>query len=395
MPRKLIYLYKVFLRFLFDVPLYIRALLLIRNARHKNNMSVLAEIATTNEFFYLLPVLKKLCEDNAAIIFFCRAGLRGALSELRDSFFVSTPPFILDISWIRKFPEVDFYLNATLSYDIVVPARAKYKINFPHTTTAKNKDIFSPAIGKISDSFNSGPAYETDLLNYCKENNIKQIPRMHAVGVPRTDALFDHTIDRERFLSGVGLDPNKRTVMYAPTWNQDASLMSWIEHILEIPEKHNVNLIVKIHPGMYINPKNKKSSGGVDWKTFFAQERLMKKGIINVYNEDSVDYVMASDIGITDMSTIWTEFFILHKHMVFIHMEEFFKNHGLSSLGDFRERCGYMVSDIGALDKVLDDIFSGNLPVKTDQALEKLISYNAGGATKATVDKLKELYEAK
>ncbi|MCH8189707.1 MAG: CDP-glycerol glycerophosphotransferase family protein, partial [Proteobacteria bacterium] len=46
-------------------------------------------------------------------------------------------------------------------------------------------------------------------------------PRFVNIGMPKTDAFFDDSLSRNSFLKDLGLDPDRKTVLYAPTWRPE------------------------------------------------------------------------------------------------------------------------------------------------------------------------------
>ncbi len=379
---------------LWEIPQILWLNILIRRARKTKRPVILMELTTSHDIFCIYGVLQSLYKMNALVIYSGKDNARRIADEQIPKEFHPGEYYWINVVWTNWLAQIDFYLNTILSYDINVPETARYKINFPHTITSKTKyDVFSPAIEKISDTVITGPAYERDFLTYCQDHNIKKLPTFHRLGGPKSDNLFTRKINKKEFLRKIGLNPEIPTVFYGPTYNQDASIFTWLEDIMKIPQKNNVNLIIKVHPGAYLDPTNKKSSGGIDWEKFFSAENLRKNHIYNVIDQDSAEYVMASDITITDISTIWIESYFLRKKMIFLDIPAFFKTHQMNSLGDFREKYGYLVKDVTELHKTIAGMISETIPRKEKYDIDDLLLYNKGHATEATVNKIKELYE--
>jgi len=390
---------KKFLLFIMEFPKVFILNFSIKKARRDKRIVVLVELRTTNEFFFLEPVLEILYKNNALIIFIShskfteQSQLYYFLCALIKSAFKNKKPQLLNLLWRNSFSHLDFYVNATLSYDVKVPANAKHKIHFPHVITSKTKyDVFSSVIEDMTDIFIPGKFYEKDLLTYCKNNNIKKIPALHNVGSPKSDYLFNKKINKKELLEKIGFDPDLKTIFYAPTWNQEASTPIWLEDILAIPEKHKVNLIIKMHPGVYTNPKSKRFSGGIDWKTFFEASHLREKRIYNALNEDSAEYVMVTDIAITDISTIWIEFYLLRKDIIFLDIPEFFQKYEKNSLGEFRNTYGYLVKDANEMNNLIQNMLNSSFDKKNPPTIDNELIYNKAKAAKVAFDAIKKLY---
>src|SRR3989338_11119662 len=358
----------------------------------RQKKAVLMNITTTNEFFYLKPILNSLARDMRYLIII--SADRKIYSDVKNLFKtklkLSLP--IVNLFWANAFGRLNFYINATLSYDTIVPAKAKYKINLPHSIVSKSKsDIFSPVIEKMTDIFATGQAFIQDLKNYYRDNRLDNLLKIHNVGCPKSDALFSGQVNKINLLKEIGLDPDLPTVFYAPTWNQEASVYSWIEDILNLPEKFKINLIIKLHPGVYVDPDKKKVSGGVNWRNYFQSEHLRQKRIYNILNEDSTDFVKITDVAITDISTTWIEFYLTKKPIIFLDIPEFFKKYEFNSLGDVRNAYGYLVKDVGELDKIVSAIITNNLKLKNPPLIDEQLIFNRGKATSAALEIINSL----
>lgn len=66
------------------------------------------------------------------------------------------------------------------------------------------------------------------------------------MGYPRFDRFFNEPIDRAEKLLELGLDPNRKTVVWLPTWSTLSSIEAFAEGIALLQQDHNV--IVKPHP---------------------------------------------------------------------------------------------------------------------------------------------------
>ena len=370
-----------------------KVLILVRQTKSQADKKVvLVGITTTNEFFYLKPILAGLIGDKKYwLVILADKKIYADLKNLVKTELNKNLPVVNNF-WAKFFLQIDIYLNATLSYDTVVPAQAKHKISLPHSITSKSKaDIFSPVLGEITDIFVTGPAFVIDLENYYQQNSIKHRPVVHQVGCPKSDELFTGNIDKKQLLQKIGLDPDLPTVFYAPTWNQEASVYSWLEDIMVLTKKFKINLIIKLHPGAYADPRKVKVSGGVDWKKFFVAENLKQHRIYNVLNDDSADFVKITDLAITDISTTWIEFYLLRKPIVFLDIPQFFAKYGFNSLGDFRHAYGYVVKTAKELDEIMNQFVNLSLLVKNPPALDDQLLFNKGQATPAALSLINSL----
>jgi len=84
-----------------------------------------------------------------------------------------------------------------------------------------------------------GP-YQAQGLSFC-ETTLKI-----QMGYPRFDRFFNEPIDRKKRLTELGLDPQRKTVVWLPTWSTLCSIEAFAPIVAELQEQHNV--IVKPHP---------------------------------------------------------------------------------------------------------------------------------------------------
>ncbi len=68
---------------------------------------------------------------------------------------------------------------------------------------------------------------------------------VHLIGLPKLDPVFNGTFDREEVLRRWGLDPSRKTVLFAPTY-KPTCLYRVKDAIFEQTQDHN--LIIKLHP---------------------------------------------------------------------------------------------------------------------------------------------------
>jgi len=139
------------------------------------------------------------------------------------------------------------------------------------------------------------------------------------VGYPKLDCLVDGSLDRDEILRSLGIDPGRRTVLYAPTWSQYSSLNDIGEELVRRLCEAGYAVIVKLHDrsrdGAQIH------SGGVDWVS-----RL--KPLLDKYNghlasgSDASPYLAAADALITDHSSVGFEYLLLDRPLIRIESPE-------------------------------------------------------------------------
>jgi hypothetical protein len=133
-------------------------------------------------------------------------------------------------------------------------------------------------------------------------------------GYPKVDCLVDGSLDRRAIAARLNLDANRPTVLYAPTWSEYSSLNTVGEQVIAILSVLNLNVIVKLHACSY----TPRGSGGIEWagrlSTHFNQPNVAV-----VEDPDPSPYMFASDLLVTDHSTVGFEFMVLDRPVVVLH----------------------------------------------------------------------------
>jgi CDP-glycerol glycerophosphotransferase len=135
------------------------------------------------------------------------------------------------------------------------------------------------------------------------------------VGYPKLDALVNGRIDAAAVHARLGLEMHRRTALYAPTWSPASSLNIAGETIIHSLADAGFNVIVKPHD-LSFDP-DPKYSGGIDWR---ARLRSIERAgrIVVAQDADSSPLMAASDVLVTDHSSIGFEFCLLDRPIVVV-----------------------------------------------------------------------------
>jgi hypothetical protein len=139
------------------------------------------------------------------------------------------------------------------------------------------------------------------------------------VGMPKLDCLLDGSLERDSVLSALGLDPARRTVLYAPTWSPYSSLNAMGEELVARLTERGYCVIVKLHDRS--RDPEFVHSGGVDW---IARLEPMLSSCSGMFatGSDACPYMAAADLLITDHSSVGFEYLLLDRPVVRIEMPE-------------------------------------------------------------------------
>jgi hypothetical protein len=136
------------------------------------------------------------------------------------------------------------------------------------------------------------------------------------VGLPKLDPLLSGAYDRQSIVKKHGLDPNKKIVLYAPTYKPTSIFMVG-EAVAALSGRHNV--IVKLHPYSWSG----KYAPHSQHRLF---ERLLKThpSIVLVAKEDHdiMPYLWAADTMISEASSVINEFLALGRCGIIVDLPD-------------------------------------------------------------------------
>ena len=139
------------------------------------------------------------------------------------------------------------------------------------------------------------------------------------IGMPKVDRLVDGSLQRLAVLTSLGLDPERSTVLYAPTWSPQSSLNRLGIDLIRRLAALRVNVIVKLHDRS--RDARARYSGGVDWPAAVADVLPAGRGVL-APSSDICPYLEAADLMVTDHSSAGFEYLLLDRPIVRIHVPE-------------------------------------------------------------------------
>lgn len=138
---------------------------------------------------------------------------------------------------------------------------------------------------------------------------------LELTGFTKIDPLFNGQIpDRNTILSGLGLDPDKKTLLYGPTFYPSS-----FEYFgLKLPEMtKDINLIIKLHQWSYFM---EKYSGVNLCRHVKLTAKIHKKypqvAIIEPEHYNIIDLYQAADVLLTEASSTIYEFMALRRPVI-------------------------------------------------------------------------------
>jgi len=172
---------------------------------------------------------------------------------------------------------------------------------------------------------------------YVNDFGYKEKDNLFVTGYGRLDYLKEYKNNENRKLKKVeiikkyNLDENKQTVLYAPTWIHNSNLIkndfmnpknnSFIKFLDTISSNLNINLIFRPHLNTVYSKNDVSFINALKNISFMPQDKY-----------DSVeDFLVISDILITDYSSIAFDYMLLDRPVLFLNTPSSF------NLGLFKE----------------------------------------------------------
>lgn len=357
---------------------------------------------------YILPIYKILKAKTNKISYYIATHYIGDES-LKEFEIPVTKQF--NVKFSKEFPWADIFLSPHI-YGVGNVKSLKIHIN--HNQPVKYESYQKSEFVNYDVHFLTSPLHREQTENTIKKyglekNNIK----LYDTGYSKSDKLLKGEYNREEVLKKLDLDPSKKTVLYAPSWDEGLSLRNAGEEVIKnILKTENINLIVKLHPISYCpedGPNYLFYTGGINWtEKLSAFEEY--KNFRHVPGNNIDPLLEAADVMVTDVSSVALEFIMLDKPVIYIDCPEFFEKtlkKTYSTFGDTTaefvkndpkanagRHVGEVVYDIENLREVIIDSLE-NPDKLSDKRKEfsKQLSYNPGRASEAAGEKILEFLD--
>jgi len=212
------------------------------------------------------------------------------------------------VGWMR----IDLFLSAD-PWNSPAMRRAYRRMNFFHGVAGKY-DLDNPGhLPTGFDRYDRVAFINVDRMRRYVDGGIVRPDAAVLVGYPKIDALVNGRYDAAAVRARFGLEMHRRTAIYAPTWSPASSLHLAGEAIVEDLVGAGFNVLIKPHD-LSFDPAP-KYSGGIDWrKRLRGVERPGR--VVLCEQADVSPLLAASDVMITDHSTVAFEFFLLDRPVI-------------------------------------------------------------------------------
>jgi len=217
-------------------------------------------------------------------------------------------------------------------------------------------------------------------------------PAIRLIGMPRLDCLVDGSLDRDQILTSLGLDPSRKTILYAPTWSRYSSVALMGEEIVKRLGAAGYTVIVKLHDRS--REGDDYHSGGIDWGQ--KLEPLLKAtGGLLAKGSNSSKYLMAADVLITDHSSVGFEYLLLDRPLIRIHVPELLEKTDVEpTYVELMTEAASTVFDVEDLMAAVAESFANpNAKSESRKAVAGEMFYKPGGATARAITEMYDVLE--
>lgn len=270
--------------------------------------------------------------------------------------------------------------------------RCHRRMNFFHGVAGKY-DLDDPSQMPIGfEAWDRVAFINADRMSRYERRAILRPGAAVLVGYPKLDALANGRYDAAGVHARLGLEMHRRTALYAPTWSPASSLNVAGERIVASLAAAGLNVIVKPHD-LSFDP-DPKYSGGVDWR---ARLRAIERAgrVVVSHDADCTPLLAASDLLVTDHSSIGFEFCVLDRPIVIVDVPDLAR---VARINPERiallRSAARVVSDPDAVGgAALDALAHPDACAAERQAISRTLFFEPGTATQRALDVVYELLE--
>ncbi len=207
---------------------------------------------------------------------------------------------------------------------------------------------------------------------------------IEVTGMPKLDNLRNKENVPEK-LASLGLDPQNKTILFAPTFNPELSLLPHLGNRIRKLIPTYINLIIKLH-----------GATSEDWKEIYRQIAFENKNTYFAEDLDITPYFQLADILLTDVSSVIYEFLSLDKPVILFDSPDQvrYPNHNENNLEYQFRNVGTRFSQIEKLPQIVFNSFLNPvLTAEQKQIAEQFISVKDGTSAEKVVKKSLEILE--
>jgi CDP-glycerol glycerophosphotransferase (TagB/SpsB family) len=359
-----------------------------QRGRAAEKRRILVDGRTAMNYATVAPIVEGLQKDSRLEMFFTASESPHLLDEIYSD---AHPPYQLVRPGTAAFLHFDAYLTADFLWARL--PRGTRRVQTFHGVAGKYRTVYDSPSESMRGWDRLFFINRRRLQNFIDTGAIDaDSPAIRLIGMPKLDCLVDGSLDRHQVLTSLGIDPARRTVLYAPTWSRYSSLVVMGEEIVRRLGAAGYAVIVKLHDRS--RQADDYHSGGVDWGQRLLP-LLQTSGGVLATGSNSSSYLVAADVLITDHSSVGFEYLLLDRPLIRIHLPELLKQTDIEPvyvqlMADASSRVVSIDQLISAVEESFEDPHRQS---ESRKAVAREMFYEPGGATGRAISEMYEVIE--
>ncbi|MDD3051098.1 MAG: CDP-glycerol glycerophosphotransferase family protein [Candidatus Cloacimonetes bacterium] len=201
--------------------------------------------------------------------------------------------------------------------------------------------------------------------------------RIAVTGMPKMDSIHTSKKDRSVILKEMNLSVSNKTLLFAPTFNQELSIVPHIGFNLRKFIPDYINIIVKLH-----------GVAPVQWKQQYREFADRSNNVYYSEDNDITECYIASDIILSDVSSVVYEFASLHKPVIVFDSptQKQYVNYDPDDLEYAYRDVGIRINNVESLQEA---VFRGLINPVSEMSKSiagQFISHNDGTSSKSVIE---------
>ena len=359
-----------------------------QRSRDADKRRILIDGRTAMNYATVAPIVEGLQKDPRVEIFCTASESPDLLAQIYAD---ARPPYQLVRPKTAALMHFDAYLTADFLWARL--PRGTRRVQTFHGVAGKYRTVYDSPTESMRGWDRLFFINKRRLQNFIDTGAIDAgSPAIRLVGMPKLDCLVDGSFERDQVLAPLGVDPSRRTVLYAPTWSKHSSLAVMGEELVKRLGAAGYTVIVKLHDRS--RQADDYHSGGVDWG-----ERLLPllkaNGGVLAPGSNSPSYLVGADALITDHSSVGFEYLLLDRPLIRIHVPELLQNTDIEPVYvQLMSEASMSVNDVDELVTAVEQSFA-QPATKSDsrKAVANEMFYKPGSATARAIAEMYEVIE--
>jgi CDP-glycerol glycerophosphotransferase (TagB/SpsB family) len=349
---------------------------------------ILVDGRTAMNYATVAPIVERLQKDPRVNVFFTASESPHLLKEIYAE---ARPPHRQVKPKTAALMHFDAYLTADFLWARL--PRGTRRVQTFHGVAGKYRTVYDSPADSMRGWDRLFFINKRRLQNFIDTGAVDaDSPAVRLIGMPRLDCLVDGTLRRDEILNSIGIDPARKTVLYAPTRSRYSSVATMGEDIVKRLGAAGYTVIVKLHDRS--RQADDYHSGGVDWGA--RLDPLLKEtGGVLASGSNSSTYLAAADVLITDHSSVGFEYLLLDRPLIRIHVPELLEKTDIEPVYvQLMSEAATSVDNIDELSTAVDESFaSPGAKSASRQYVAGEMFYKPGTATDRAVAEMYNVIE--